>query len=187
MRLHQKPLQAAVAGLFVLGMAGAALAQNPCAPKAKNPCAAASKVDRKLVTRPKGTKLATGNRAEMLKLGKALWNDTRLSTNNMSCNSCHQGGAAFQATFAKPYPHTVAMAKEQGGFKTINLDEMNQFCLIVPMAGKTLGWESKELAALTAYTAQVQKSFKASGAGKANPCAAKNPCAARNPCAAKKK
>src|SRR3970282_2528495 len=115
MKLHQRPLQAAIMGLFVLGMGGTAFAQNPCAPKgknpcaskanpcaAKNPCAAASKVDPKLVTRPKGTKLATGNRAEMLKLGEALWKDTRLSTNNMSCDTCHKGGAAFQAPVASP-------------------------------------------------------------------------------------
>ena len=52
------------------------------------------------------------------------------------------------------------------------------------MQGKPLPWNSRELAALTAYTAELQKSFVAQGAA-ANPCAGKNPCAA-NPCAVKK-
>ena len=165
-------------------------AKNPCAPKAtnpcaaKNPCAAGSGVDHKLVTRPQGTKLATGDRVQMLKLGETLWSDAKLSTNNLSCSTCHTGGAAFQNTFAKPYPHYVAMAKDKGGFKKINLDEMVQLCLVAPMASKTLAWDSKELAALTMYTAQMQKSFKPVAA-MGNPCAAKNPCAVKNPCAAK--
>jgi len=220
MNFSTQPLQTAIAGIFALGLAGPALAQNPCAVRrnpcsaksanpcatrkanpcaakkanpcaakspcaAKNPCAAGSGIDRKLVTRPKGTKLATGNPAEMLKLGEALWNDTKLSTNNLSCNTCHTGNASFQNTFAKPYPHYVAMAKDKGGFKKIDLDEMVQFCLVAPMASKTLAWESKELAALTLYTAQMQKSFKPAAAAKSNPCAAKSPCAAKGPCAAK--
>ncbi len=198
MNFRTQPLQTAIAGVFALALAGPVLAQNPCAAKsanpcaarsanpcaAQNPCAAGSKVDPKLVTRPKGTKLAKGNRAEMLKLGEALWNDTRLSSNKLSCNTCHTGNASFQNTFAKPYPHYVAMAKHQGGFKKINLDEMVQFCLVVPMKSKPLAWNSKELAALTMYTAQMQKSFKPSAAAKGNPCAAQNPCAAKNPCAA---
>ena len=207
MNPHAKPLRAAIAGIFAIGMGGPlAHAANPCSPcsprtrsnpsavkknpcAARNPCAAAgTKVDPRLVTRPKGAKLAGGDRAEMLKLGLSLWNDTKLSTNNLSCNTCHQGGAAFQDTFAKPYPHYVAMAREQGGFKRINLDEMVQFCLVVPMATKPLDWDSRQLAALTAYTAEMQKTFKPAAAGKPNPCAPKNPCAPRsNPCAAKSK
>ncbi|MBI4291029.1 MAG: cytochrome C peroxidase [Betaproteobacteria bacterium] len=205
MNPRAKPLRAALAGVFAIGMGGplahAAAPCSPCSPRtrsnpsaekknpcaARNPCAAArSKVDPRLVTRPKGTKLATGERAELLQLGESLWKDTKLSTNGLSCNTCHQGGAAFQNTFANPYPHYVAMAKEQGGLKRINLDEMVQFCLVVPMATKPLGWDSKQLAALTAYTADLQKTFRPAQAGKSNPCAAKNPCAPKaNPCAAK--
>ncbi len=78
------------------------------------------------------------------------------------------------------------MAKERANLDTIRLDEMVQLCLVVPMASKPLPWDSRELAALTAYAGAVQKSFKPTP-GAANPCAAKNPCAATNPCAAKKK
>lgn len=159
-----------------------ASAANPCAAKnpcgAKNPCAASGKVDRKLVIRPKGTKLMSGTHAELVKFGEALYKDKKLSTNGMACESCHAGGASFAPGFAKPYPHAVAMAKEKSGVARVHLDEMVQFCMVVPMAAKPLSWDSKELAALTAYTAQVQKSFKPV-ASKGNPCAARNPCAAK--------
>lgn len=156
------------------------VATNPCA--AQNPCAAGSKVDPKLITRPKGTKLFAGERAELVKLGKELWNSPELSTKKgVACQTCHQGNAGFMATFAKPYPHRVAMPKQRAGLKRIQADEMVQFCMVVPMASKPLPWESKELAALTAYVQEIQKTFKPA----ANPCAMKNPCAA-NPCAPKR-
>jgi hypothetical protein len=51
------------------------------------------------------------------------------------------------------------------------------------MASKPLAWESKELAALTAYAGEVQQGFIKAAA--ANPCmlkpSAANPCAAKNP------
>jgi hypothetical protein len=40
------------------------------------------------------------------------------------------------------------------------------------MAAKPLPWDSKELAALSAYTLEVQKGFKP-GKGAVNPCAGK--------------
>jgi cytochrome c len=150
----------------------------------------------KLITRPPGTKLTGSSRSKLLRNGERLWNDKSLSTNGLSCASCHQGNKMFQATFTKPYPHKVAMPAAMAGKKTIALDEMVQICLVVPMAGKPLPWQSHELAALTTYTAEVQKRYvaylsknpcAAKVAGNpcaANPCAAKNPCAARNPCAA---
>lgn len=61
----------------------------------------------------------------------------------------------------KGYPHEVAMAKDKGGVKSVQLDEMVQFCMVVPMEAKPLPWNSKELAALTAYTAELQKRFRA--------------------------
>jgi cytochrome c len=95
-------------------------------------------------------------------LGEKLFGDTKLSTNGMACASCHANQGAFQASFAKPYPHTVAMAKEQLGRKTVHLDEMIQGCMVMPMAAKPLPWDSKELAGLTAYLLTVQKTFKPS-------------------------
>jgi len=180
--------------LFSVDVAVAA-GMNPCAMSnpcsAKNPCAAKSdRIDPALVKRPAGTLLAKGNHNELVKEGKVLWNDTKLSSNGMSCNTCHQNNAAFSASFAKPYPHKIGMVKERAGIKgAVRLDEMVQFCMLAPMAAKPFPWDSRELAALTAYAAEVQKSYKASRAAKKpqNPCGAmKNPCAMQgNPCAMK--
>lgn len=112
----------------------------------------------KQIVRPTGYKPIAGD----LRLGAQLWKDTRLSTNGMSCNTCHANHGAFQASFSKPYPHTVEMAKDQMGRKTVHLDEMIQACMVMPMEAKPLSWSSKELAALTAYVQTVQKSFKPS-------------------------
>ncbi len=106
--------------------------------------------------RPAGYQPAKGDPAA----GKVLFNDTKLSTNGMSCASCHAQHAAFSASFAKPYPHTVAMARDQLGRKTVHLDEMVQACMVMPMAAKPLPWDSKALADLTAYLAALQKTFK---------------------------
>lgn len=185
--------------LFSVGAASAAdmnpcAAHNPCAMKsnpcvASNPCATKSgRIDPAAVKRPAGTHLAKGKHDELVKEGEVLWNDTKLSSNGMSCNTCHQNHNTFSANFAKPYPHKVDMVKERAGIKgEVHLDEMVQFCMLAPMASKPFPWDSRELAALTAYTAEVQKTFKPSGSVKkpANPCGAmKNPCAMKgNPCA----
>ena len=110
------------------------------------------------ITRPAGYKPMVGDAA----LGEKLFNDTKLSTNGMSCASCHANHGAFSDSFAKPYPHTVTMAKNQLGRKTVHLDEMIQGCMVMPMAAKPLPWDSKELAGLTAYLLTVQKTFRPS-------------------------
>jgi cytochrome c len=155
-----------------------------------NPCAAAKpEIDAKSITRPQGYKPHAGDHKELARAGKKLWNDTKLSTNGFSCNTCHQDHGAFQKSFAQPYPHQVAMVRDKAGVKTVHLDEMIQACMVMPMAAKPLPWNSRELAALTAYTQDVQKTFKPGAKAPANPCSAKpaNPCAAKpaNPCASK--
>ena len=107
-------------------------------------------------TRPAGYKPVAGDHI----LGAQLWKDTKLSTNGMSCSSCHTNHGAFQASFAQPYPHTVQMAKDQLGRKVVHLDEMIQACMVMPMEAKPLPWNSNELAALVAYVQIEQKSFK---------------------------
>jgi hypothetical protein len=164
-------------------------ATNPCAAKnpcAANPCAAGAKIEPKLITRPAGTKLVMANRAELIKQGEQLWQDPSLSTNGLTCQTCHINHGSFLTTFSQPYPHMVAMAKDRASLDKIHIDEMVQLCMVVPMAAKPLPWNSKELAALSAYSLEVQKTFKPVAA---NPCAPKaNPCGATaNPCAAKGK
>lgn len=50
---------------------------NPCA--AKNPCAASNRIDAKLVTRPAGSKLASGKTEDLRREGETLWNRDRKS------------------------------------------------------------------------------------------------------------
>lgn len=149
------------AALAISGASAPALAANPCASQAATP-----EVDAKLVLRPKGTSLAKGDPAALVKQGEALFKDETLSTNGQACQSCHAGLGAFAPSFAKPYPHAVHMAVAKGGVTAVHLDEMVQFCMVVPMEAKPLPWDSKELAALTAYTGELQKMFqKAAAAG----------------------
>ncbi|MDQ7016213.1 MAG: cytochrome c peroxidase [Gammaproteobacteria bacterium] len=169
---------------------------NPCGMKMHNPCGAKSAgVDRRKVTRPAGLPLKQGNHTKMVREGKKLFSDTSLSSNGLSCNACHTQHALFKDTFSEAYPHYVKMANEQAGVKKVELDEMVQFCMVVPMASNPLPWDSTKLAALTAYTAELQKTFKPGHAGAmksmgnpCNPCAMKmkmhNPC---NPCGMKKR
>lgn len=164
------------ASLLCLTCATAFAAGNPCA-------VGKPALDPRIITRPAGYVPMAGD----AKLGEKLWNDPKLSTNGMSCNTCHANHGAFQATFAKPYPHIVAMARDKAGVKAVHLDEMIQACMAMPMAAKPLPWDSRELAALVAYTRTVQQSFKPAAKATANPCSTRtaNPCAARpaNPCA----
>lgn len=97
------------------------------------------------------------------RLGERLFNDARLSTNGLSCASCHSKHGGYQASFALPYPHPVAMARDKLGRQTIHLDEMIQACLLIPMAAKPLPWDSEELAALVAYLQLEQASFQKRG------------------------
>lgn len=67
-------------------------------------------------------------------LGEKLFHDPKLSTNGMSCASCHANHGAYSNSFAQPYLHTVAMARDQLGRKEVYLDEMIQACMVMPMA-----------------------------------------------------
>lgn len=162
-------------------------AMNPCATKnpyaAKNPCAAGDRVDPKLVTRPNGTEPYQGDMLALVTEGRDLWNSKAISRNNsVSCSTCHQDGTTMlQPGFAKPYPHSVQMAKDAAGMESITLEGMVQLCMIKPMQSKPFAWDSRQLAALTAYTSVLQRTFKPVG-NTHNPCAAKNPCTAKNPC-----
>lgn len=173
--------------------------KNPCATKGCNPCAAGGKCGAKpnpcaakKVTRPPNYQPYEGNPCKLMALGKKLFNDTSLSSNGLSCATCHNDGAGYNATFAKAYPHSVAMAKNIFGIESVHLDEMIQICMVQPMATEPLEWSGAQLAALTQYMASVQKqlsenpcALKGSKCGACGPCAGKNPCATKNPCAGK--
>jgi len=151
---------------------------NPCAATCNpcNPCAGA-KVNPCKVMRPAGTRLRISDAPAVIAEGKRLWNDKSISSNGLACQTCHMNNALLNATFAKAYPHRVAMPQQRAGVAKVDVDEMVQFCMVVPMQTEPFAWNSKELMALSSYTLALQGAF--------NPCAAKNPCTPCNPCAVK--
>ena len=166
------------------------MSAGACGPAAKGGCGPAAKggcgpmVSPAQVTRPEGTELYDdAPQAELVALGERLFSETSLGSNGLSCNTCHADHASYADTFAQPYPHYVKMADDQAGIKEIHLDEIVQFCLVSPMAGEPLPWDSKELAALTAYTKLQQETFKP-GQNRGGGCAPKGACAPKaSPCA----
>ena len=96
-----------------------------------------------------------GDRAELVAEGKRLWNDPSIGNSGLSCQACHMNGAQFKKTFLDDYPHKVRMAKGMAGLPEVTTEQMVQLCMVVPMKGEPLPWDSKELAALTAYTEDV--------------------------------
>ncbi len=118
-------------------------------------------VDPALVQRPDGVAAFEGDPVELAAAGQELWNDATLGTAGLSCASCHVGGAQFKDSFKQPYPHQVAMAKSMADLESINAEQMVQFCMIVPMKGEPLAWDSRELAALAAYVEVEQRNFAA--------------------------
>jgi len=163
---------------------------NSCGMKNKNPCNSSSNtnaIDPNKIKRPAGTSLYSKlSTHKLVKTGEKLFKDNNLSGNGLSCNSCHATDHLFNKSFSQPYPHKVSMTKQRAGLNIVDADEFIQFCLLAPMASKTLPWESKQLAALTAYVKEVkQKNFIKMT--QANPCyfkrkTASNPCAMKNPC-----
>jgi len=113
------------------------------------------------ITRPAGIAPFAGTTAEFVTLGAKLFLDESLSTNKMSCNSCHAGMEAYAESFKSAYPHRMGMAAEMFGVEKIEAEQAVQLCMLVPMEAKALDWTSRELAALTAYVLKVQKDFAA--------------------------
>jgi hypothetical protein len=145
-------------------------AANPC-----NPCGGAA-VDPKRVQQ--GSHKLSGKVDQAF--GRKLWNDRTLGKSGLACSNCHiDQYAQMQPSFAKPYPHRVAMPHQQAGIDKVNAAGMVQFCMVVPMAADPLPWDSKELASLSAYVESLQTGYQPVAGGGANPC---NPCGAKNPC-----
>lgn len=99
---------------------------------------------------------------DAMKRGKMLFMDTKLGTVGMSCNSCHMEGGtkdgkmgemkikAFN-NLARFYPKYFMMAK-----KVMTLDQVINWCIVNPMKGEALTWDSQKLADLAAYVVSVK-------------------------------
>ena len=139
--------------------------KNPC--MAKNPCAA-NPCSVKVT--PIRSKAFTDN-AQVLEMGEKLWADLKLGKGSMTCSTCHADGQGLKKT---PLPRNIGMAND-----ILTMDQMINFCMMNPMKGKALAWNSREMTALASYVQAHAKDIEA-----ANPCG-KNPCGKKNPCAMK--
>lgn len=121
---------------------------------------ACASIDPVAVTRPAGTKPYKGDRAKLVSYGTKLWKDPKIGKSGLACNSCHANGAQFKKSFKEPYPHLVKMANGMAGLKNADAEQLVQFCMMAPMKTDPLPWNSRELAALTAYVENVaQKEY----------------------------
>jgi len=175
---------------------------NPCAGNSNNPCATAlQQMNPAKIRRPSWFNGLYNNdsRQDLASYGEMLFNDSSLGSNGVKCNDCHAESNFFGKSFGEPYPHLVPMTKLHAGLDKVFADEFIQFCINVPLAGESLPWKSKKLAALNAYVLDVaQPAYlkKVTGSSTVidNPCA-KNPCTEKannssaantcNPCAGK--
>ena len=78
-------------------------------------------------------------------MGKKLWNNPKLGTSGLSCNSCHSNGMQLNLDKVGSFPHYVAMPHD-----VVTLDQMVNYCMLNPMKAKPLPWESREMTAMAA-------------------------------------
>lgn len=101
-------------------------------------------------------------------MGERLWVSTALGASGASCSTCHPNGAGLKK---EPFPRFVKMTGD-----IVTMDQMINFCMVNPMKGKPLPWNSQEMTALAAY---ITANSMEKATTPANPCAMKNPCGAR--------
>ena len=89
---------------------------------------------------------------KMVKMGDDLWHDGKLGTNGLACGNCHPDGAASN-------PHTYPKWQSQLG-AVASLRDMINWCIEVPLAGKALDPNSKEMKALETYGYYMHRGFK---------------------------
>lgn len=93
--------------------------------------------------------------AALVKMGKALWNDTNLGASGMSCMTCHSGHENLNLDKVKAWPHLVKMTGD-----IVTLDQMITYCLINPVEAKPLDPNSVEMTAMSAYYHEYAKAFR---------------------------
>lgn len=143
-------------------------AKNPCSKNpcmAKNPCATKSIPIRKNPIK---------DSAKLKEMSEKLWGSTSLGTSGLSCSACHPDGARLKK---EPFPKHIKMTGD-----ILTMDQMINFCMVNPMKGKPLKWNSQEMTALAAY---ITANARESAMSPMNPCDMKNPCGMKNPCSSK--
>lgn len=132
---------------------------------------ALSNIDNAMSNMEATKKRAMAKQAEVLRLGKELYNDTELGSNGQSCNSCHPGGGTTggEAEIAKkmghgpyklPIPSLVGASARFPKFKipndeVITLAQMDNNCIRMFLAGKRLPLNSPESFYLATYVSSL--------------------------------
>jgi len=149
---------------------------NPCSMRA-NPCSMRANPCSSSVTIPLRARHIKSKR-KLKNMGRKLWTDTSLGTSGFSCNTCHPNGAGLKK---KPYPKYVKMPND-----IVTMDQMINYCVLNPMKGKALAWNSMKITAIASYIRSNTRGGKpAMNPCSANPCNMKgNPCS-KNPCSMK--
>ena len=164
--MKNRSILCAMAVTSVLAMSSlsvlAAACGSKCGAKCK-PAASASKCGAKcgakLIQRPAAYKPNYPITPATVAAGEKLFKNTKLSSNGMSCATCHAGLKSYSATFKTDFPHKVNMASNNYGVPSIHLDEVVQMCMDGPMAAKPFDWKSPDLANLVAFISEEQKKF----------------------------
>ncbi|NPA51831.1 MAG: cytochrome C [Aquificae bacterium] len=97
-------------------------------------------------------KLMNEELINLVKKGDELWHSEKLGTNGLSCANCHPDAANSN-------PHTFPKFQENVG-KVATLREMINWCIQIPLEGKTLPEDSEEMKALEAYSIYMYRGFK---------------------------
>jgi len=94
--------------------------------------------------------------------GKTLFDDPRLGTSGMTCGSCHMAGGTVDGgmgemkirafdDLSSQFPKYWTMSG-----RVMTLDQAVNFCVVNPLKGTALAWDSQELTDLVAYCASVK-------------------------------
>jgi hypothetical protein len=152
MAIGMKVACAALAVTAVIGWGGSeAWADNPCGAGnpcgVGNPCAAGpTPIRRDHVTDKKA----------LLKRGKALWESEKLGESGLSCMTCHADHENLNLDNAEPWPRHVKMTKD-----IVTLDQMINYCVINPIAGKPLDPNGIDMTAMNAWYREYVKKYRA--------------------------
>ncbi len=97
-------------------------------------------------------KLMNEELINLIKKGDELWHSEKLGTNGITCANCHPDAANSN-------PNTFPKFQENVG-KVATLREMINWCIQIPLEGKTLPEDSEEMKALEAYSIYMYRGFK---------------------------
>ncbi len=164
----------AISSILAIGVSS--LSAAPCSSRCRPRCAASTaktgtrcgakcgpkcgaKSNEQSIKRPSGYSPSYKLDPKMQSAGELVFKNSKLSSNGMSCATCHTSGAGFRQTFAKPYPHYVEMAKSVYGLPKVHLDEAIQMCMEGPMATKPFDWKSADLQNLASFILSEQANF----------------------------